>query len=233
MENLWYTIYKLGGNTMSDKCNLYKKIHQVMDAVQYLEKDSKISFGNTNYRALSEEKVTTTVREKLIEFKLIIIPVEQSIDRENILTTVNTKYKIIDTETGESEIISSSGQGSDTQDKGAGKAMTYGYKYLLLRTFAIPTGEDSDKISSNEMDEKQQKHETNIRKFSDEQKKRIAKIKSIFNIDKTEGLNKYVEFWAKKKKKTVKTYMDLTTENIEEFCKYIEEHGNEVIPSFS
>ena len=31
--------------------------------------------------------------------------------------------------------------------------MTYAYKYLLLRTFAIPTGEDPDKIASAEYDE--------------------------------------------------------------------------------
>ena len=33
--------------------------------------------------------------------------------------------------------------------------MTYSYKYLLLRTFAIPTGEDPDKVSSAEIDSKQ------------------------------------------------------------------------------
>jgi hypothetical protein len=33
--------------------------------------------------------------------------------------------------------------------------MTYSYKYLLLRTFAIPTGEDPDKISSAELDAKE------------------------------------------------------------------------------
>ena len=37
--------------------------------------------------------------------------------------------------------------------------MTYSYKYLLLRTFAIPTGEDPDKISSAELDDKAKKAE--------------------------------------------------------------------------
>ena len=32
--------------------------------------------------------------------------------------------------------------------------MTYAYKYMLLRTFAIPTGEDPDKVSSAELDDK-------------------------------------------------------------------------------
>jgi len=32
--------------------------------------------------------------------------------------------------------------------------MTYAFKYMWLRTFALPTGEDPDKISSAELDEK-------------------------------------------------------------------------------
>lgn len=141
------------------KTQLYMKIHQVMQDVEYLQKDDKVEFGNTKYKAISEEKVTTTVRESLIKNKLIIIPVEQEHTKDGTLSTVNTKYKIIDCETGEYEIIVSSGTGADTQDKGVGKAMTYSYKYLLLRTFAIPTGEDPDKISSAELDEQQRRRE--------------------------------------------------------------------------
>ena len=137
------------------KLNLYKKIHAVMKDVDYLQKDDQIKFNNTNYKAISEEKVTSTVRKSLLEHGLVIIPIEQEHSKEGTLSTVNTKYKIVDIETGEFEIIVSSGTGVDTQDKGVGKAMTYSYKYLLLRTFAIPTGEDPDKISSAELDAKQ------------------------------------------------------------------------------
>ena len=70
-----------------------------------------------------------------------------AIDR---LTTVDVAYKIVDVESGEFETIVSSGTGMDSQDKGIGKALTYAYKYLLLRTFAIPTGEDPDKIASED-----------------------------------------------------------------------------------
>lgn len=138
------------------KAQLYKKIHEVMKEVEYLQKDDKVEFGQTKYKAISEEKVTTTVRASFIKHGLIIIPIEQDHSREGNLSTVNTKYKIIDIETGEYEIAVSSGTGADTQDKGVGKAMTYSYKYLLLRTFAIPTGEDPDKISSAELDQKEQ-----------------------------------------------------------------------------
>ena len=136
---------------------LYQKISAVMKQVDYLQKDGKVDFNKTKYNVITEEKVTSAVRKAMVEVGLVILPIEQEHIREGTLTTVNTKYKIVDIETGQHEIIVSSGTGADTQDKGVGKAMTYSYKYMLLRTFAIPTGEDPDKTSSAELDEKEGK----------------------------------------------------------------------------
>lgn len=136
--------------------NIYQKILEVMKDVQYLSKDDHIKFGQQDYKAVSEEKVTSTVRESLIKNGIVIIPVEQLHHREGTLSTVDVSYRIQNVEEPEDYIIAkSSGTGTDTQDKGVGKAMTYAYKYLLLRTFAIPTGEDPDKISSAELDKKE------------------------------------------------------------------------------
>lgn len=136
-----------------EKTNLYKKISEVMKDVAYLKKDDHIKFGSTNYKAISEEKVTQAVRASLIKHGLIILPIKQEHLKEGNLSTVNTTYKIVDVDTGIYEEIVSSGTGVDTQDKGVGKAMTYAYKYLLLRTFAIPTGEDPDKVSNEEIED--------------------------------------------------------------------------------
>lgn len=134
--------------------SIYKKIHAVMNDVNYLQKDDKVSFGNTSYKAISEEKVTGTIRASLVKNGLVIVPIEQEHMKDGNLTTVNVKYQITDIDTGEYIVAVSSGTGADTQDKGVGKAMTYAYKYLLLRTFAIPTGDDPDKVSSEELDAK-------------------------------------------------------------------------------
>ncbi|MEK3851245.1 ERF family protein [Paenibacillus sp. FSL R7-0340] len=146
------------------KLNLFQKISAVMRDVEYLSKDDKVEFGNTKYKAISEEKVTATVRASLIKHGLIVLPIKQVHTKEGNLSTVDVDYKIIDIDTGDHEIIVSSGTGADTQDKGVGKAMTYSYKYLFLRTFAIPTGEDPDKITSAELDEKQRKAEEEAKK---------------------------------------------------------------------
>lgn len=173
------------------KEKLYQKISNVMKDVDYLQKDDQVAFGNTKYKAISEEKVTSTVRESLIKNGLVIFPIEQLHSREGTLSTVDVKYKIVDTETGEYEVLVSSGTGADTQDKGVGKAMTYAYKYLLLRTFAIPTGEDPDKISSAELDAKQKQQQDNQSNKNKPPTALKAKWK-LLNNNSLDGFNDWV-----------------------------------------
>ena len=159
-------------NTTKNKLNLYQKINKIMSEIEYLKKDDKVVTNtktNAGYKAISEEKVTSEIRKGLVKYGIVIIPIEQEHSREderlkdqygndkiNRITTVDVKYRIQNTDDKEDYIIaSSSGTGVDTQDKGVGKAMTYAYKYMWLRTFALPTGEDPDKISSEELDAKQ------------------------------------------------------------------------------
>ena len=134
--------------------NIYQKMLEVMKNIEYLNKDDAVSYGSTKYRAMSEEKVTMTVRKELIKQGLVVFPIEQSVTKDGNLTTTNTTYKMVNVEKpDEFVLLASSGQGADTQDKGVGKAMTYSFKYMLLRTFAIPTGEDPDKVSSDQLDD--------------------------------------------------------------------------------
>lgn len=138
--------------------NIYEKIAAVMQDVQYLAKDDNVSFGQTNYKALSEEKVTVIMRSAMLKHKLVVFPVEQSATRTGNITHVDVKYRIVNIEDPADYIeVVSCGDGADTQDKGSGKAMTYAFKYMWLRTFAIPTGEDPDKISSAQLDEEAKK----------------------------------------------------------------------------
>ncbi|QNM08027.1 ERF family protein [Wansuia hejianensis] len=122
--------------------NVYQKIYEVMAAVGYLSKDGKAEYGKMKYRTLSARKVTEAVREKLLETGLVILPVRQESHREGQLTTVSVTYRIVNTEKPEEFVeVASQGEGFDSTDKGMGKALTNAYKYMLLRTFAIATGE--------------------------------------------------------------------------------------------
>lgn len=170
--------------------NIYQKINEVMKNIEYLAKDGKVEFGTTKYKAISEEKVTTAVREQLVKQGIVIIPIQQESENKeltrteksvNMLTSVHTRYRIQNVDDVNDFIeVESNGTGVDTQDKGVGKAMTYAYKYMLLRTFAIPTGEDPDKISSAETDAKIKKE------IEAEQEKVISR-------QKEESLDKAIE----------------------------------------
>lgn len=144
--------------------SLYAKILAVMKDVEYLKKDDEVKAGYSSYKAITEEKVTSAVGDSMRRHGLVIFPINIEERREDMevertsgktaldrLTTVRITYKIADVETGEAETLMSVGTGIDTQDKGVGKAMTYAYKYALLRTFAIPTGEDPDKVASDDV----------------------------------------------------------------------------------
>lgn len=136
--------------------NIYEKIATIMQDVQYLAKDGHVEYGTTKYKALSEEKVTAIMRAEMLKHGLVVYPVMQTYSRTGNITHVDVMYRMVNVEAPEEYIeIASCGDGADTQDKGSGKAMTYAFKYMWLRTFALPTGEDPDKIASAELDDKE------------------------------------------------------------------------------
>lgn len=202
--------------------NIYEKINEVMKNIEYLAKDDKVEFGTTKYKAISEEKVTTAVRNELVKQGIVILPVSQESENKelirtdksvNMLTSVHVKYRIQNMEDKNDYIeVESNGTGVDTQDKGVGKAMTYAYKYMLLRTFAIPTGEDPDKVSSAETDEKMAIEADNT---IISEKKAVALENSISNNNisddlVTEILNKFG--YTNTREIKLRDYMTIVTE---------------------
>ena len=147
---------------------VYEKILSVMSAVNYLNKDGFVETGKgKGYKALTDEKVLAAVRPALVAAGLVILPVkmeQQRTDEQvkaydgstktNRITDVSVTYRIINVSNPDDFVeVVSSGTGVDTQDKGIGKAMTYAKKYAILNSFLIPSGEDTDQISSDKYTE--------------------------------------------------------------------------------
>lgn len=132
--------------------NIYEKINKIMADTPYIFKDGKIEFGNTKYRAVTEENVLSMLRPKMIEQGLVMFPVTLEATKEGTFTTANMVFKVVNAENPEEFVlVASGGQGADSQDKGIGKAITYANKYALLKMFLVPTGDDPDKVSSEEI----------------------------------------------------------------------------------
>ena len=147
---------------------VYEKILAVMSTVSYLNKDGFVETGKgKGYKALTDEKVLAAVRPALVSAGLVILPVkmeQQRTDEQvkaydgstktNRVTDVSVTYRIINVSNPDDFVeVVSSGTGVDTQDKGIGKAMTYAKKYAILNSFLIPSGEDTDQISSDKYTE--------------------------------------------------------------------------------
>lgn len=140
--------------------NLHQKIVEIMDAIRYVQKDGKVEFGSTRYKYASESKITAVIREQLIKQKVVIFPIRTEYTKVGNLTHIHAEYKIVNSEDPDDfEIVPAEGDGADSQDKGSSKAQTNAYKYMLLRTFAIPTGDDPDQISSDELTDQFAKEE--------------------------------------------------------------------------
>lgn len=147
---------------------VYEKILSVMSSVGYLNKDGFVETGKgKGYKALTDEKVLGAVRPALVAAGLVMLPVQMEQHRTdeqvkaydgstktNRITDVSVTYRIINVEDPDDFVeVVSSGTGVDTQDKGIGKAMTYAKKYAILNSFLIPSGEDTDQISSDKYTE--------------------------------------------------------------------------------
>lgn len=163
-----------------------------MQDVTYLQKDDSVGYGSNKYRAITEEKVTTEVGKSMRKHGLVILPISVEERREDFdvvrsngkqgtdrITTITTKYLVADSESGESMEVCSAGAGVDSQDKGIGKALTYAYKYLLLRMFAIPTGEDPDKQASEDSTPRQQSKQSNNQGYITQQQRQDLQQNAI------------------------------------------------------
>ena len=149
---------------------LYEKMYNVMCDSDALAKDLIVgSNPSSSYKAVSEAAVLNAVKPLLKKYKLIIFPVDVAIEdgfrefegkygtSQRFNAIVRAKYKIVDIESGENEILSTVGFGVDSQDKGSGKAMTYAYKALLQKSFMLFSGEDTDNTHSDDLQKQNSK----------------------------------------------------------------------------
>jgi len=142
---------------------LYEKIWSVMSETKALDKNMEVGYGGSKYKAVSEAAVLNEIKPLLKKHKLVCLPVEYEMSETcdtfetskgttvRPMTTLKVGWKIVDVETGESEIVYGFGQGTDSQDKGVGKAYTYAFKNMFSKTFCLFSGEDTDNVHSDEI----------------------------------------------------------------------------------
>jgi hypothetical protein len=124
--------------------NIAQRIAAVMGEVDYVQKERK---QGMNYSIVSHDAVTAKVRPLLHKHGVIYYPrglqVQQNGNRTEAVFMV--RFENIDERTDFID-VETIGYGVDPQDKGPGKAISYGVKYALLKVLGLETGDDPDTV---------------------------------------------------------------------------------------
>tara|TARA_R110000737_G_scaffold281273_1_gene287853 strand:- start:13 stop:588 length:576 start_codon:yes stop_codon:yes gene_type:complete len=128
-----------------------------MKAVQYVQKDSSISGGGANYKAVSHDQVVSVIRQELVNNGIVIFPNQVSgefLIKRDLAATPPVKmglysgtYEIhfVNIDNGEDRVISTiHSHANDNGDKAPGKAASYATKTAMLKVFSLETGENDE-----------------------------------------------------------------------------------------
>jgi len=149
--------------------NIYQKMLQATEKINRVAKNLKVELNKTSsYKAVGEADILEAVKPIESELGIYSYPHHRTIIKEEefITTTqygnkstlflrMETTYRFVNVDNPTEFIdIKAYGDGTDTQDKAPGKAMTYSDKYALMKAYKIITGDDPDQFGSQEMAKK-------------------------------------------------------------------------------
>ena len=149
--------------------NIYEKMSAITGELQTVAKNLTVQQTKTSsYKAVSERDILDAVKPLEVKYKVYSYPVSRKILESNMLesesewngkiakkttfmTRIETVYRFVNSENPEEYIETTTfAEGIDSQDKGSGKAMTYGDKYALMKAYKISTGDDPDQTASED-----------------------------------------------------------------------------------
>ena len=134
------------------KMNIAQRINACMADVDYIQKEKK---QGMNYSIVSHDAVTAKVRPILQKHGVVYYPRNMTVHQEGNRTqaTFDVRFENMDDRTDFID-VATFGYGVDPQDKGPGKAMSYGVKYSLLKVLGLETGDDPDAVQDARADHK-------------------------------------------------------------------------------
>lgn len=135
---------------MTAKLNIAQRISAAMNDVDYIQKEKK---EGMKYTIVSHDAVTAKVRPILHKHGIVYYPRDMHVNQSGNRTEAcfNVRFENIDDRTDFID-VATFGYGVDGQDKGPGKAMSYGVKYALLKVLGLETGDDPDTVQDERAD---------------------------------------------------------------------------------
>lgn len=149
--------------------NIYQRMAAITAELQTVAKNLDVQTGGgKSYRAVSERDIIDAVKPLEAKYGVYSYPVvretvaaeiletettygDKTTKKTTFYTRIKTVYRFVNVDDPrdyiETDVFS---VGLDSQDKGDGKAMTYGDKYALMKAYKISTGDDPDAEASKD-----------------------------------------------------------------------------------
>ena len=139
--------------------NIYQRINKVMLDVEYVQKDTSVSGGGVNYKAVSPDQVISGLRSPMVKYGIVVVPRQISgefLIKRDLTVTPPVKmglysgfYEIdfvnIDVDSGgDKATVSVQAHANDNGDKAPGKSLSYAVKTAMLKLFSLETGENEE-----------------------------------------------------------------------------------------
>jgi hypothetical protein len=141
-------------NMEKNEKTIYEKLLEVQKEINVMPKKGRNDFNHYNY--LMEAQVTCKIKELFDKYGIFFRYNSELIETREytgakgdtqFMVTVKIGYAFVDASTKEEVKGVGYGQGMDKGDKGIYKAITGAIKYIYMKTFNIPTGDDAEKDS--------------------------------------------------------------------------------------
>ena len=127
---------------------LFQKLAKITGEISRVPKRGRNEFHKYDY--VTEADLLDAVRAKLSEahiayfFSVDDVTVRETEAKAGPITEVAVTATFADGDTGETFSVKGAGAGQDAGDKGLYKAITGAQKYVVMKTFLVPTGDDPE-----------------------------------------------------------------------------------------
>lgn len=191
---------------------IYKAINEIMKELPAISKDRKLEHnGRLQYKFRGIDDVYMALNPLLVKHKVTTVPFATVHTAERVATKngeanrviLNVTYTFY-AEDGSNVQAQAIGEGMDTGDKAANKAMSAAHKYALLQVFCIPTEEPKD--SENDHHEIESKSRDVEKKTNGV--KTVVTGTSPVNVT-NQSTGDYVMTFGKYKDRTVKELIEV------------------------
>lgn len=163
-----------------------------MRKVSFVTKDTTVGFGNNQYKAVTHDRVTEIVRPHFVEAGIMIIPRQQgkgiSIDgktqKGNDKIRFEAVYDVdfIDCEDRDKITVTVEAHAEGSDDKCAGKALSYAVKSAMLKVLMLETGENDEEGVKNTIDAKQSSMLTQLIADTNTDVKKFCEAYGVSNV---------------------------------------------------